>query len=121
MKNLFHIFTLSLILWSCENSDKVTITLENNSNFELTNCKVVSIHGDSIASDSIIFGSIQKKNQSTKLWTTKLPNSDGELYFTGLQNNKEIKRYFCYFSNGGFIQKTHTISIQDNEITSSSK
>ena len=116
MNKLLLLTLLSLILWSCEDTDKATITIENNSSYEKTNCKVFSEYGESLVKDSISFGTIEKQGKSMKIWATKLPSSDGTLYLKLIQNNKSIKKYFCYFSNGGFIQKTHKISVSDNEI-----
>lgn len=121
MKQLIIIIFLSIFIVSCEDYDIATVVIENNSSYELSNCKVYAYFGDTILQDSIIFGSVLKNEKLTKTWKTKLPSSDGAFYFECGQNNNLLDKTYGYFSNGGFLDKQYIITITDDEVTVSTK
>jgi len=121
MKHLFIIFFLCIFIVSCEDYDVATVVIENNSSYELSNCKVYAYFGDTIVQDSLNFGTVLKNEKLTKTWKTKLPSSDGAFYFKCNQNSNILDKTYSYFSNGGFIEKQYTISITDDNITVNSR
>lgn len=121
MKHLIIILFLSIFIVSCEDFDIATVVIENNSNYELSNCKVYAYFGDTILQDSINFGSVLKNEKLTKTWKTKLPSSDGAFYFRCIQNGKVVDKTYSYFSNGGFIEKQYTISVTEANVSVNSK
>jgi hypothetical protein len=121
MKHIFIIFFLSIFTASCEDFDIATVVIENNSNYELSNCKVYAYFGDTILQDSINFGSVLKNEKLTKTWKTKLPSSDGAFYFRCFQNNHVFDKTFGYFTNGGLLDKQYIITVTDDDVTVSTK
>ena len=121
MKHLIIILCLFIFIVSCEDYDITTVVIENNSSYELYNCKVYTYFGDTILQDSINIGNIVKYEKLNRTWKSKLPSSDGAFYFKCNQNNKVKDKTFGYFSNGALIDKQYTITITDNDVTVSSK
>lgn len=121
MKHIFIIICLSIFIVSCENYDVATVIVENNSSYELSDCKVYSYFGDTILHDSISIGSVLKNEKINRIWKSKLPNADGAFYFKCRQNDKIRSKTFGYFSNGGLLDKQYIITLTDDEVTVSAK
>lgn len=121
MKQILIILCLSFFMVSCEDYDIATVVIENNSSYDLSNCKVYAYFGDTILQDSISIGSILKYEKLNRIWKSKLPSADGAFYFKCNQNNRTIDKTFGYFSNGGLLDKQYVITIADEEVTVSSK
>ncbi|PIF02464.1 MAG: hypothetical protein CR965_00830 [Paludibacter sp.] len=115
MRGILIIISILFFIISCEDNEKATITIKNNTSNELTNCLIYGFAFDQVY-DSINFGNIKRGDKLTKIWKTDLSTVDGDIMFKYNQNAKERKISVAYFSNGRILDEQYLIEIDDEGI-----